>query len=146
MNQTILSHLGPERVKNLIRLAKYFAGELKATFDISIFAEDDNAFAIECGSVGCAVGHGPYAGINKGAFETWYTYARRCFIRTHSGFQFLFGSSWGDTVWNRPENVVDRIWFLLKHGMPDKDWTFGAFKTMPLNIDLDRDPDQLKLL
>lgn len=56
------------KVNNLKKLADYLmSGDLKAEFDMSTYDDDSgtNVLVVNCGTVGCAVGHGPYAGIEK---------------------------------------------------------------------------------
>jgi hypothetical protein len=78
-----------------------------------------------CGTVACAVGHGPLAGIKPLENETWKSYAARVFGAdldnrpTFPLFQWLFGMGWSDTD-NTPEGAVARIRdFLDTGGIPD---------------------------
>ncbi len=76
----------------------------------------------QCGTVACALGHGPAAGIEPRFDESWRTYAMRCFIPP-SGFnsyeyQFIFGAEWS-IVDNTPQGAAKRILFYLKNGIPD---------------------------
>lgn len=83
-------------IANLKQLAVYLRSGLKpgTEFDMNAFTYED--LPTECGSVGCAVGHGPYAGIPKSANESWAMYAYRAFgIHVDSDeWVWLFGSRW----------------------------------------------------
>jgi hypothetical protein len=74
-----------------------------------------------CGTVGCAIGHGPYAGIKKRRNETWTRYAERVFTNGwfyQPLYQFLFEGDWWQVDDTR-EGVVKRIHYALKYGVPD---------------------------
>jgi hypothetical protein len=62
---------------NLRILAAYLlSGNLKADFNMEVYNEN-NSLGIDktdCGSIGCAIGHGPYAGIPKNSDENWPIY------------------------------------------------------------------------
>ena len=70
---------------NLALLSKYLKRrKLKAKFDMGTFTyhqEDEEGdyshLRTDCGLVGCAIGHGPYAGIEKFMHEDWFTYSER---------------------------------------------------------------------
>lgn len=108
---------------NLQLLAEYLTEpELKAAFDISRYCE--NIFVEnteDCGSVGCAIGHGPYAGIKKETHESWNEYAKRCFVNSihKHEYAFMFECSWAD-VDNTPEGAAKRIAYALEHGVPNE--------------------------
>jgi hypothetical protein len=120
--------------KNLLQLATYLlSGNLKAAFDMEDTTEwgscpDNNELlfkmneATTCGSVGCALGHGPYAGIEKYQEENWPSYQERAFgLDKYGGgseFAWVFHESWA-RVDNTPEGAGKRILYLLKYGLPD---------------------------
>lgn len=113
-----------EQRANLRKLADYLlSGDLKADFDMSLYgtATDDN-----CGTVGCAIGHGPNAGIPiKG--RSWGNYADDEFGTCNGDiFCWLFGSSWND-IDNTPQGAGHRILYTLEHGIPNNydDQKFG---------------------
>ena len=109
---------------NLRKLAAYLlSGELKAHFDMEVFSDScPGGLSMEtiCGTVGCAAGHGPYAGIPKEEGEEWPDYIDRQF-----GFSdYDFNHSWCfDGGWrhvdNTPEGAAKRILWLLDNGLPD---------------------------
>lgn len=116
-----------EHRDNLKKLATYLlSGKLKADFDMRYFSNDISIstragiYDPTCGSIGCAIGHGPYAGIPK-IDEAWDEYAERVFgveshpsCPTHRIFGWLFGSKWTD-IDNTPEGAAKRIIYYLKH-------------------------------
>jgi len=107
--------------ENLFKLATYLeSGNLKAKFDMREFSEDGMVVAHfpTCGSVGCAVGHGPYAGIPKIEREDWYEYSERAFgLRPLTrDWNWCFGASWVNED-NTPEGAA-RICHLVLHGHP----------------------------
>jgi hypothetical protein len=113
--------------ENLKKLADYLLkGELKAEFGMRRFTDDDNDFNANCGTIGCAVGHGPYAGIEKHKGETWPQYSHRCFIefgkdpKRNIAWEWCFSGYWTD-IDNSPQGAGKRILILLNKGLP-KNW------------------------
>lgn len=117
---------------NLLKLADYLEGELKAVFNMEYYADMSGSMSGEnrhnCGSVGCAVGHAPYAGITKLPNEPWETYALRVFDVTPHEFDFLFHGRWGSrTIMNDPNITACRIRYFVVNGVPidwDDNWTW----------------------
>ncbi len=100
---------------NLTMLADYLeGGKLKAGFDMSKYSSD-YWLKTECGSVGCAVGHGPYAGIPKQYSEDWDVYSNRVFIDRGMSSEWCFGLFWKN-IDNSAQGAAKRIRYLLKHG------------------------------
>lgn len=113
-----IDKLTDEQRDNLRKLADYLdSGKLKAKFDMDRFSELRINSEQTCGSVGCAIGHGPYVGIIKEAEENWYEYAERVFGMVPARWAWLFSSNWKD-VDNTPEGAAARIRYYLEHGMP----------------------------
>lgn len=129
----------PEQTQNLLTLADYLEGPtLKAAFDMENYGQcrydypdlpDDT-----CGSVGCAVGHGPYAGIPKilsdtgyitlpcaPHLESWPTYSQRAFgVEPFSNqWSYLFDSRWCRHD-NTPTGAAQRIRTFLTSGVPEE--------------------------
>ena len=110
---------------NLTMLADYLEGKLSARFHMGYYQDGHTVDghtvswrgALDCGTVGCAVGHGPYAGIPKTTSEEWGAYSRRAFISSESGdaWMFCFDGSWA-RVDNTPQGAAKRIRYFLKHG------------------------------
>jgi hypothetical protein len=129
-NTSITSKLKTMNRENLNKLADYLLrGELKAEFDMEYFDETRKNSQTDgqqiretsdCGSVGCAVGHGPFAGIPKHKSESWTGYEIRVFDTDMDEFEWLFEKTWA-AMDNTPEGAGLRIKHLLKHGLPE-DW------------------------
>ncbi len=106
---------------NLTMLADYLESEkLRARFHMGQFQDGDIISwrdALDCGTVGCAVGHGPYAGIPKTTSEGWGAYSMRVFIPSKSddAWMFCFDDVWAH-IDNSPQGAAKRIRYLLKHG------------------------------
>lgn len=128
--------------ENLLKLATYLlSGELKAEFDMISFTDsvlpiEQANFKTECGTVGCAAGHGPYAGIPKHSTETWMEYIYRVFDIANGAYNYnsrwvwLFSGTWRYTD-NTPQGAAKRILYLIRHGLPD-DWEEQMTKCAPL--------------
>lgn len=107
---------------NLEILADYLESEkLKADFSMEIYSEDGADYKPVCGSVGCAIGHGPYAGLPKRPKETWYAYADRVFGLPPTEWRWCFSAYWARSD-NTPEGAAKRIRYLLKRGAPPDDF------------------------
>jgi len=103
--------------KNLLKLADYlealpegYEGFRMAFFNLSpaggVRALDRRTY--ECGSVACAVGHGPAAGIRTRGDRNWDAYAERAFgvlpsytlcgydatNPQYQAFRYMFGGDW----------------------------------------------------
>ncbi len=120
------------RRRNLIKLANYFKQrkKLKAKFDMYDFTDWHHMLKDTCGTVGCAVGHGPYAGIPK-SNQTWVEYSQNFVENSYSSaFQFLFGGAWRRHD-NTKIGVVRRIAYYLTHGVP-KDFKYPDKKFVKL--------------
>ncbi|PMD95538.1 hypothetical protein BWI97_14375 [Siphonobacter sp. BAB-5405] len=129
MNHTPVT-LNEKCRNNLLQLAEYLIrGELKARFSMDQFAEQQYGHT-ECGTVGCAVGHGPHAGIHKLANESWVEYSYRCFVMDSdakkndsnesevSPWNWCFGASWSEFD-NTAVGAARRIVYMLVYGVPD---------------------------
>ena len=113
----------PAQEKNLQKLIKYLRKELKAKFDMEIFSERGGGYnAIDCGSVGCVIGHGPYAGVRKRKNESWFAYSARKFgLPSESAeWQWCFGANWFGSD-NTTIGAAARIERLLTKGLP-RNW------------------------
>lgn len=117
---------------NLIKLANYFSQhkKLKADFDMREYCEYSHFINhTDCGSVGCAIGHGPYAGIYKCPDESWPIYSERVFgIDSRSRlWDFLFSYRWAN-VDNTKIGVVRRINYVLKNNNIRNNFTYTISK------------------
>lgn len=110
--------------KNLRTLAEYLLSDnLVAQFDMSKFTEYsmwEEDTHLNCGTVGCAVGHGPYAGIRKKKREDWIDYARRVFgcSEDNNLFVWAFSGSWV-TYDNTAKGAAKRILYAIEYGVPE---------------------------
>jgi len=82
-----------------------------------VYAQNPQALIHECGTVACALGHGPAAGVPALATShlgiEWYDYAILQFVDEESDqFDWLFSGSWGD-IDNTPHGAAKRIRYLL---------------------------------
>jgi hypothetical protein len=129
MNHTEVQLL-PEHRTNLLKLATYLlSGNLKADFDMSEFQDKEQETALichktmfhTCGTIGCALGHGPYADIPKNMIS-WWEYSKDNFgcgmAYNYSLWSFLFNDAWSD-IDNTPEGAGKRILYFLRHGLPE---------------------------
>ncbi len=88
-------------------------------------AKAPEQFLTNCGTVACAVGHGPAAGIRplKREFERngfdWIGYGDRTFTNNNDDFEFMFGSSWNQHD-NHHYGAAARIRYFLEYGLPDE--------------------------
>ena len=122
MTEYIPLEVTPEQRSNLEKLKNYLLGPLQADFDMGTYDGMD-----DCGSVGCAVGHGPYAGIKK-TENSWGRYADRVFgasdrvPATCNGrlYDYCFNSSWS-SVDNTAVGAAERIETVLTRGIPTRD-------------------------
>ena len=87
-----------------------------------------------CGSVGCAIGHGPLAGIGIEVFDKYYgrfdIYCSEVFIDAkldHRAWDWCFSDDW-DYVDNTHQGAAKRILWLLDKGLPDnwEDQMYGT--------------------
>ena len=80
----------------------------------------------QCGTVACALGHGPLAGIKPKSGDTWDTYSKRVFVDVWADDQYqvtqdwkwLFSGLWS-VVDDTPKGAAARIRYYLEHGVPD---------------------------
>ncbi len=74
----------------------------------------------KCGTVACAAGHGPSAGIDPDENEGWGQYILGKFGVTYSSafYGWCFYDAW-ETFDPGPQQAGKRILYLLKHGLPE---------------------------
>lgn len=81
----------------------------------------------DCGTVACAVGHGPLAGIAPLEDESWFEYSKRVFGAPYGSlFRWLFDDNWAN-VDDTATGAAARIRYYLEHGIPENyyDQHFG---------------------
>ena len=110
--------------KNLKKLATYLAklpvgyGQFSMFDYISDGTPPVDAKEIDCGTVACAIGHGPAAGIKAKQEEPWSCYEERVFALTSSQWDWCFHSEWRFTD-DTPQGAAKRILYMLENGVPD---------------------------
>ena len=78
-----------------------------------------------CGTVACAIGHGPAAGISINSDDSdWYEYSHRFINNDISDianvmWDWCFSSNW-ENYDNTAHGAAKRILYLLKHGLPSE--------------------------
>ena len=116
--------------ESLVKLANYLLeGAQRAAFDMSYFHTPDgkDEYVTDCGTAGCAVGHGPYAGIPKHANEGWWDYSYRAFGVTEGrAWDWCFSGHWHHYD-NTPRGAARRILCLVENGAPPAEWDHEAF-------------------
>lgn len=120
------SKLTFEHARNLLKLANYLnklRPNKKVKFDMGQFCERWHTYNNHCGSVGCAVGHGPFAGIPKFEYENWWDYCSRQFgvganFEESEAFDWMFSLYWVG-VDNTPKGAAKRIMWFLEKGVPE---------------------------
>lgn len=111
---------------NLHRLAVYLWDLPQAVFDMADYSVDGHSPSEGCGTIGCAVGYGPNAGIAANNGDTdWIYYLERVFI-SHAQdpdeqlWSWCFSDEWAEKD-NSPRGAACRILYMLRYGLPD-DW------------------------
>ena len=118
--------LRAEQVLNLVKLARRLRAlpENYERFGMRMFympkkyeyRPPATAERVECGTVACAVGHGPSAGVQGRLDESWSAYAKRCFTDGESRiFLWLFSGMW-DHYDDTPRGAAARIAYFLHTG------------------------------
>jgi hypothetical protein len=112
--------------KNLKKLADYLVNlpEHYKGFDMSVYSDDDEETPYTavhtCGTVGCAIGHGPYIkGMEAFKGEGWGAYVYRVcgFDEDSIEYDWVFDSGWARSD-NTAEGAAMRITMLLESGIP----------------------------
>lgn len=92
----------------------------------SILVQEQNV----CGTVACAIGHGPTAGIAPSKNrEDWWVYAKDKFTNHNNEvFEWCFGADWSYYD-NTPHGAAARIRYMLSNGVPNY-WTRPSAKSL----------------
>lgn len=124
-----------EQRANLAQLSAYLRTRDDEMFNMSHFAaspgrvnlQPDSPEVHQCGTVCCAAGSGPAAGVPARPDESWRTYTLRAFgadiyddeSETPAGalFDWLFDGDWRDRD-NTPVGAAARIDWFLVYGLP----------------------------
>lgn len=124
---------------NLVKLARFLASGVvpDRQFDMMCFAKSWRGSLIMAperldearGSVGCAVGWAPVAGVAIQPEDgNWWDYGERVFGLRVLDFDWCFQGAW-HRVDNSLAGAAKRILHLLLHGRPKK-WEFGSWQEM----------------
>ena len=90
---------------------------------------------VNCGTVGCAAGHGPSFGIKVKKGESWAGYVERVFTDGDDKiYRWCFHQLWADCD-NTPQGAALRILYMLDYGIPEdfSIWTPEKHKTLYTN-------------
>lgn len=126
---------------NLRKGAAYLlSGDIAMRFNMAVYCtkpdlKDDEFLKPAqhtCGTVGCAAGHFPAAGIKPFNAEFWNEYITRTtgFNPFCYEWEWCFGPDWRD-VDNTPEGAAKRILWLLDKDLPE-DWEEQQGGSAPL--------------
>jgi hypothetical protein len=83
-----------------------------------------------CGTVACAVGHGPAAGIRLYGDHSWEDYSDRVFGEfedTPSCWDYMFSSIWSE-IDNTPKGAAARIRKYVALGHAPEGWSYVSAK------------------
>lgn len=126
INVSVLNAIGLVRANNLLQLALYLLRQKPTNFDMKQYCTLPSGGTLfyvpdhkQCGTVGCAVGHGPDAGIPSLPGESWRAYCQRQLlpIEQHSAWLWCFSDTWA-SVDNTPAGAALRILYYLRNNHP----------------------------
>ena len=137
--------LTKQQKDNLAKLSKYLSKLPKKynRFNMSTYmtkqTPNDNVYLpinakeqiTKCGTIACALGHGPSAGIKPKDEMSWQEYSA-LFTKENSPEEEWCFSPWWRYVDNTPHGAAERINYLLNKGLP-KDWKDQMYKKVPLS-------------
>lgn len=110
-------------VTNLLQLADHLETVSPPRFHMGNFSLDEHregvpVHAHECGTVACAAGHGPAAGLPvEASDEDWHAYTTRVFNLTDDAWVWCFSGTWARRD-NSPQGAAKRIRHLVYQGLP----------------------------
>ena len=125
---------------NLLKLADYLdtLPDDYENFDMGEYMQDEYGETVwikeqnkpVCGTVACAVGHGPAAGIRVYGDADWEAYADRVFGEIpYEDFQYMFGSEWSHYD-NTPKGAAARIRTYVALGHAPEGWRYEDAKVV----------------
>lgn len=130
--------LSEAHIKNLEILSDYLiSNNLKKKFSMDDFCIDPYDYQSlvspkkhRCGTIACAIGNGPDAGIEAGDAITWQQYSDNSFgIHVSSNFWlFMFGALWSDFD-NTAVGAGHRIKFFLENIKEDEMYFYEILET-----------------
>jgi hypothetical protein len=125
---------------NLLKLAAYLdtLPDDYERFDMYEYMKDEDGDVVwittqnkpTCGTVACAIGHGPSAGVRVYGDTDWGDYADRVFGRLPDRcFDYMFSSGW--TYYdNTPKGAAARIRTYVALGAAPEGWSYEDAKVM----------------
>lgn len=123
--------------ENLKKLADYLAAlpDDYKQFEMRAFSSENDdegpPIKVVCGTAGCAVGHGPNAGLSQKRHKNWLDYCDHYFVYSESpAFDWMFGGDWS-TSDNTPQGAAERIYIYLATGLPS-DYEEQMYGQIPL--------------
>lgn len=119
----ILDEIFGMNIQNLSILADHLNTVKQFKFHMGAFMLDDDRCEVnpsrhDCGTVACAIGHGPWAGLPVENDRSWFDYSERVFGISNWAWNWCFAADWRG-VDNTPAGAAKRILHLIKHGLPD---------------------------
>ena len=117
--------------ENLLKLAKFLETLPQEKFDIGKYRKCKGGYLApfrdvdNCGSIGCSIGWAPFVKGLEPVSDDWNNdgtlsfgaYSRRIFNITHDEWSWCFSSEW-KPVDNTPSGASERIYYLVKNGLP----------------------------
>jgi hypothetical protein len=129
----------PEQIENRYKLINYLnSGNLKADFAMNLFSVNEDFQDEDCGSIGCAIGHGPYANIPKIKRENWHVYSERVFgiLLENIQWVYCFSAFWDDFD-NTAKGAANRLLFLTENNPTN----IELLKMIPFDVSDDYDAE-----
>ena len=120
---------------NLLKLADYLdkLPDDYDRFNMAFYMADDESEQVpideiskpDCGTVACAAGHGPAAGIRVYRDRDWDDYINRVFgaHEVGGGYHYMFSGNWTEYD-NTIKGAVARIRTFVKLGRTPEGWRF----------------------
>jgi hypothetical protein len=124
--------------ENLLKLARYLwdLPENYAHFDMEYYFNVAGALRpprsgelpTGCGTVACAVGHGPAAGIKPSDYVGWRHYTSEAFGARvlDPVWEWCFDARWSRKD-NTPRGAAKRIFYMLENGAPPSVWNLESY-------------------
>lgn len=126
-----------DQIRNLETLAEYLLTipDGDPSFSMRTYTDDfaknfishrNESDRTDCGTVGCAIGHGPYAGIPKDKGDSWDLYAELNFGASimrgahRKMFEWCFDPVWACSCYPTARDCANRIIFAINKGIPEK--------------------------
>lgn len=130
-----------EHRANLRKLANYLKTIPQDRFDMNFFAAKKGMVIpmekYDCGTVCCAAGHGPHAGIPFAEEDyCWEGYTQRVFGVNYfdDAYMWMFSAGWA-AIDNSPQGAAKRIEMFLDETIPEKINPYKYPTTLPYQVE-----------